>query len=244
MNKKVTGIFAAICMAAGFSVYKHLQNEREFLYAGTLETTKIILSSKAGTDLIWFPAREGVPVKKGEIIAKLNDDSFRIASAQLNADYKRYQKLQNSGFATKEEFDRIERAKKENDLKIEWCNVRSPIDGIIITKFKEEGEYLREGANIVSISDPYNIWAYFYVPYDMVSKVKVGGKVKGVLQELPERTFDGIILKINEEAEFTPKNVQTREERTRLVYGIKIQFENKDLTLKPGMTMETSLAQQ
>lgn len=240
MSKKLTIVLGIVCVAASFAVYKYFESGKEFCYAGTLETTKVILSSKVGTDIISLPVEEGNTIKKGEIIAKLNADSFRIASAQLDADYKRYKKLQNSGFATKEEFDRIERAKKENDLKIEWCDIKSPISGIIITKFKEEGEYLNVGAHIVSIADPYNIWAYFYVPHDMVNKIKVGGKVKGVLPELPGRIFDGVILKINEEAEFTPKNVQTREERTRLVYGVKVQFENKDLALKSGMTMETA----
>ena len=242
MNKKSAILFGLVVIGGGIGIYKYLNHTEEFFYAGTLETTKVILSSKVGTDIVSLPVDEGTTVKKDEIIAKLNDDSFKIASKQLDADYKRYKQLAKNGHATKEEFDKIERSKEENDLKIEWCEVRSPIDGIVITKFKEEGEYLNVGSNIVSIADPYNVWAYFYVPYDMVHKLKVGDKVKGILQEMPNKVFEGTILKINEEAEFTPKNVQTREERTRLVYGVKVQFENQDLLLKSGMTVETSFA--
>lgn len=244
MNKKTTTVLIIVCATACFALWTHFTSQKEFFYAGTLETTKVIVSSKVGTDILSLPLHEGDRVKRGETIARLNDDSFKVASAQLDADYKRYKRLQNNGIATKEEFDKIARLKKENDLKIGWCNVKSPISGIVITKFKEEGEYLTVGANIVSIADPYNIWAYFYVPYDMVNKLRVGGKVRGILQEAPGRIFDGVILKINEEAEFTPKNVQTREERTRLVYGVKVRFENRDLTLKSGMTMETAFEQQ
>jgi len=69
-------------------------------------------------------------------------------------------------------------------------------------------------------------------------------KVKGIVPEDEARAFEGVVLKINDEAEFTPKNVQTRTERTRLVYGIKIEFDNKDGFLKPGMTIETTLLEK
>jgi HlyD family secretion protein len=70
-------------------------------------------------------------------------------------------------------------------------------------------------------------------------------KLKGYLPELNSREFDGKIIKINEEAEFTPKNVQTRSERTRLVFGVKVSFfdSNAEEILKPGMTIEVNLPQ-
>jgi HlyD family secretion protein len=63
-------------------------------------------------------------------------------------------------------------------------------------------------------------------------------QVQATLPEMDDKKFSGVIEFINPEAEFTPKNVQTRDERTRLVYGVKIRFENKDGILKPGMTLE------
>jgi HlyD family secretion protein len=68
-------------------------------------------------------------------------------------------------------------------------------------------------------------------------------KLKGYLPELKMKEFDGRILKINDVAEFTPKNVQTQEERERLIYGVKVSFleSNADEILKPGMTIEVAL---
>jgi HlyD family secretion protein len=68
-------------------------------------------------------------------------------------------------------------------------------------------------------------------------------KLKGYLPELGNREFDGTILKINDEAEFTPKNVQTQAERERLVFGVKVSFRdaNAEEILKPGMTIEVEL---
>ena len=139
------------------------------------------------------------------------------------------------------EFDVIARNKQDNDLKLEWCNITSPIDGMVITKFREVGEVVAPGTVLISVANPYDIWAYFYVPYEMLHQLRVGQFVVGTLPEAPDKTFNGKIIKISEEAEFTPKNVQTSEERMRLVYGVKVKFDNSDLTLKSGMTIESSL---
>ncbi len=133
------------------------------------------------------------------------------------------------------------RNKQDNDLKLDWCQIKSPIDGMVMTKFREVGEIVSPGAPLLSLANPYDIWAYFYVPYDTLHKLRVGQPVIGLLPEAPDKTFPGRIIKISEEAEFTPKNVQTREERTRLVYGVKVKFDNPDLTLKSGMTIESNL---
>jgi HlyD family secretion protein len=237
-------ILGIALISGGFAVYKHLLGSNQsFMYAGTLDTTKVTISSKVATDIIYFPNEEGDRVKKGDAVAKLNDEHFRIASQQVDADFERCRVLRKGKVISQADFDKIKRAKEENDLSIRNCEVKAPIDGIIVTKFKQCGEYLSPGSSIVSIVNPSNIWAYFYVPYDIVYKLKVGDEVNGFLQEASGKVFKGIIVKINEEAEFTPKNVQTREERTRLIFGVKVRFENKDLELKPGMTVETDFAQ-
>jgi HlyD family secretion protein len=71
-------------------------------------------------------------------------------------------------------------------------------------------------------------------------------KLRGYLPELDNREFDGEILKINDEAEFTPKNVQTQAERERLVFGVKVSFRDANAAeiLKPGMTIEVALPEE
>jgi HlyD family secretion protein len=221
--------------------YKNFPSaNEEFFYAGTVEATKVTLSSKLMTDIVCLPFEEGDEVKKDEIVAKLNDDVYRIASKQLNNDYERSLKLLNNGHASAEQHDRIETAKRNNDLRIQWCDIKSPINGTVITKFKEVGELVSPGTNIVSLADMDNVWAYFYVEHDLIHKIKIGNKVLCTLPENPSAKIVGTIVKINEEAEFTPKNVQTREERTRLVYGVKVKFNNKNRQLKAGMILETT----
>jgi HlyD family secretion protein len=74
-----------------------------------------------------------------------------------------------------------------------------------------------------------------------VIKISLGLSVDGFIPESKMKKIPGKIVHIKDEAEFTPRNVQTRKERTRLVYGVKVEFENSDGFLKPGMTIEIKL---
>lgn len=232
---------AVIILISGIVYWQYQKLKQPFLYAGTLETTKIILSSKIASDIISLPVNEGDTVSKGQLVAEMSCDTYKVLAPQINNDYERAQALIQKGHMSKAEFDILERNKRDNDLKLEWCRVVSPIDGIIITKFREEGEVIGAGSTLLSVANPYDIWAYFYVPHDELYRLKIGQKVTGILPEAEGQTFSGTIIKINEEAEFTPKNVQTRQERTRLVFGVKVRFDNPDLILKSGMTIESAL---
>lgn len=240
-KKIIIGILLTLVVLLCFSIWHYMQKRKPFLYAGTLETTKIILSSKVASDITDLPVIEGDTVKKGQLLVEMSCDTYKVMAPQINNDYERAQALIQKGHMSKAEFDIIERNKHDNDLKLKWCQVTSPIDGVIITKFREIGEVVGAGTSLLSVADPYDIWAYFYIPHDDLYRLKIGQQVTGILPEAADRSFTGTIIKINEEAEFTPKNVQTREERTRLVYGVKVRFDNPDLLLKSGMTIESTL---
>lgn len=212
-----------------------------FVYAGTLETTKVILSSKIASDIVAMPVAEGDTVVRGQVLVEMSCDVYKVLAKQIDNDYARAEALVAKGHMSHAEFDVLERNKRDNDLKLEWCRVTSPIDGIVVTKFRENGEVVGAGTTLLSVANPYDIWAYFYVPHDELYRLHVGDQVQGVLPEMANHPFTGTIIKINEEAEFTPKNVQTRAERTRLVYGVKVRFDNPDLILKSGMTIESAL---
>jgi HlyD family secretion protein len=78
----------------------------------------------------------------------------------------------------------------------------------------------------------------------MLAKLTIVMQVKGLVPEDNNRAVAGSIEHINDAAEFTPKNVQTRKERTRLVFGVKVAFKNDDQYLKPGMTVEVTLPEK
>lgn len=237
---RTCGIVAAAIVAL-FLVVKYVIAHKPYSYAGTLETTKVIISARVSSDISEFNVAEGDTVSSGQTLLTMTCDAYKILAQQIDNDYARADALVAKGHMSQAEYDVVARNKRDNDLKLSWCNVTSPIDGMVITKFREVGEIVAPGTTLVSLANPYDIWAYFYVPYDMLHKLNVGDDVVGTLPEANGKKFAGKIIKINEQAEFTPKNVQTREERTRLVYGVKVKFENPDLTLKSGMTIESTL---
>ncbi len=233
-----------VVVVVGALVLRHMLQRRPFVYAGTLETTKVIVSARVPSDIAAFNVAEGDMVQQGQQLLELTCDVYKILATQIDGDYERAVALKERGHVSQAEFDVLTRTKQDNDLKLSWCRVWSPMDGMVITKFREVGEVVAPGAPLISISNPYDIWAYFYVPHDALHKLHVGQNVVGTLPEAPDLRIPGRIIKISEQAEFTPKNVQTRAERTRLVYGVKVQFDNPDLILKSGMTIESVLGNE
>ncbi len=234
-------ILGVATAAIGGLIGAHIWAGRPFYYAGTLETTKVLISSRVASDVTDIYVNEGDMVARGQSLMQLGCDTYKILAMQIDGDYERATALMARGHLSQAEYDVLARNKRDNDLKLNWCMVTSPMDGMVITRFREAGEIVAPGAPLVALVNPYDVWAYFYVPHDVLYKLRVGQVVVGVLPEFSGATFPGRIIKISEQAEFTPKNVQTRAERTRLVYGIKVQFDNPDLILKSGMTIESTL---
>jgi len=246
MNTKWKKLFIWAIIIGGVAIVAwvvgaYFLKKRPFVYAGTLETTKVTIAARVASDISDVFVIEGDNVSVGQPLMHLSCDAYKILGRQIDGEYNRVVQLLERGHVSQAEYDMLLRNKQDNDLKLGWCKVVSPINGIVTTKFREVGEVVAPGSVLISLANPYDIWAYFYVPYSMLYKLKVGQPVVGFLPEAENKTFVGRIIKISEQAEFTPKNVQTRDERTRLVYGIKVQFENQDLILKSGMTIESTL---
>lgn len=216
---------------------------KEFLYAGTLEATRVDISTQVPSTISMVKVHEGDHVDEHQSLIALSCEDFHIAARLANQNYSRAQKLYQSGTLSQDGLDQIKNRKEEADLRIKWCNIDSPIQGTVLNRYHEPGEWVGPGVKLLTLANIREIWTYVYIPEPEVAALKVGMKVSGTVPEIPERIFQGTILKINSEAEFTPKNVQTQSERTRLVYGIKVSFleSNQDEVLKPGMTIEVKL---
>jgi HlyD family secretion protein len=121
------------------------------------------------------------------------------------------------------------------------CIVISPVNGTVTHKVLNQGEMAGPNATIVTISviDPVKLT--IYISDKDLGKVKVGEKAEVKIDTYKDRTFPGSVIYISPDAEFTPKNVQTTEERSKLVFAVKIQVPNADGTLKPGMPADAAL---
>jgi HlyD family secretion protein len=228
----------AIAIAAGFWFFK-----KPFRYAGTLEATDVDLSARLATAIDQIAVQEGEPVKRGQTLVTLGCEDVRVAARLARETYDRSLKLSKIGSVSAETMDQVRNRKEDIDVRLAWCSLQSPIDGKVLSRYHEPGEWVAPGTKILTVADVRNVWAYIYVPQPRIASLSPGMKLKGYLPEIGEREFEGVIAKINDEAEFTPKNVQTRSERERLVFGVKLSFRdaNAELILKPGMTIEVEL---
>ncbi|MBW1768741.1 MAG: efflux RND transporter periplasmic adaptor subunit [Deltaproteobacteria bacterium] len=121
------------------------------------------------------------------------------------------------------------------ERRIEDATVTIPIDGVISERYVELGELMSVGSLIATVIDLTHVWVMTYVSEKNLGKVKLGRQGKVMVDSFPHKEFIGKVTYISPEAEFTPKNIQTKEERVKLVFGVKIEVDNPDQELKPGM---------
>lgn len=120
--------------------------------------------------------------------------------------------------------------------------VTAPLEGTILLKIREPGETVSPGQPIVRLADLDHMWLRVYVAETEIDRVKLGQKAEVTIDAAPGRTFAGEVTEIAQEAEFTPKNVQTREQRVKLVFGVKIGLANPEGALKPGMPADARIS--
>jgi HlyD family secretion protein len=111
----------------------------------------------------------------------------------------------------------------------------SPVDGVVLVKSADPGEVLSAGTTVVTIGDIEHPWLRGYIDETDLGKVKLGSKVKVTTDSYKGKTYDGRVSFIASEAEFTPKQIQTQQERVKLVYRIKIDLDNSRRELKSNM---------
>jgi HlyD family secretion protein len=119
--------------------------------------------------------------------------------------------------------------------------IAAPITGVVLRRNTERGETAAPGVSILTILDPTDLWLRAYVPETDVGRIRIGQRAAVTLDAYPGREFPGAISEIASEAEFTPKNVQTKKERVNLVFRVKIALRNAEGVLKPGLPADARM---
>jgi len=127
------------------------------------------------------------------------------------------------------------------DTQIGDTVVTSPVDGVVLVKSAEVGEVLAAGTTVVTIGDIDHPWLRAYINETDLGRVKLGQPASLTTDSFPGKTYPGRISFIASEAEFTPKQIQTREERVKLVYRIKIDVDNQSHELKSNMPVDAEI---
>jgi len=128
------------------------------------------------------------------------------------------------------------------ELNLSRCQLFNPVAGRVLSKNREAGETVPAGASIVTLGDLTHPWLNLYIGERDLGKVSLGMKADVTVDSFPTQPFPGKVTFISDKAEFTPKNIQTQDERVKLVYRIKIEVENRSQVLKPGMPADGVIA--
>jgi HlyD family secretion protein len=239
-----------------FEVFRKLDVDSGVISgSGTIEVTEIKISSKIAGRVAGLPKPEGSDVNSGDLVARLayEELSAQRLSAKANFDnaeknYTRVKDLYKSGSISRKDLDnaeasfRIARAGYDQvSATIENAVIYSPIEGTVLDTNVEVGEMAFPGTPILTIADLTRPWMYIYVNEKRLGFVKIGQPVKVFIDSFPDKAFPGKIVSISNKAEFTPKTIQTKDERVKLVFAVKVMIENPEMILKPGMPADAEI---
>jgi HlyD family secretion protein len=127
------------------------------------------------------------------------------------------------------------------DAQIAQLTLTAPMDGIVTSRSAQVGETATAGAPLLTIANLDKVTLVIYVPENRVGQVRLGQEVEVQVDSFPSQVFVGKVSNIAGEAEFTPRNVQTQEERVNLVFAVKVSIPNLDQKLKPGMPADATV---
>ncbi len=140
---------------------------------------------------------------------------------------------------------RVEQAKAglaASEERLKNTEISAPMAGVVLSKNAEIGEIIGQGVSVYTLGDLDHPWIKVYVKEDKLGQVKLGQTVEVMTDSFPNKIYDGTITHISSKAEFTPKTVQTKEERVKLVFAIKVSVNNPNGEFKPGMPADVRIA--
>ena len=185
---------------------------------------------------------QNLEARADEALAALAQAEAQIAIAQAQLDAL-------TAGATAEQIAALESRVAEAQAALDsllaqrtMMTITSPMDGIVIRVMTHPGEVSTPGAPLLTVADLSEVSLVVYLPESQIARVRSGQPVRATVAAFPNHVFAGQVAHIASQAEFTPRNVATVEERATLVYGVEIHLDNDDGALKPGMPADIVVA--
>lgn len=290
--------------------------------SGNIEAHESVVSFRTQGRIVELPVEEGQAVRRGDLLAKLDDSDYRqqvnideanvrtraaelqlataggrpqdvkaaeeaVADAKADlelkrVDFERAQALYQAQTLAKQQRDAAEtafkraqatlaraqenlsavregvrkeqvavtranvQAAKQNlqlsRVRLGFTTLEAPTDGVVTVRQTELGEVVSPGTPVVSIADLDHLWVRVYVSETDLGRVKLGEAATVRTDTFPDKRYNGRVAFISSEAEFTPKTVETHKERVALVYRVKIDVDNPNHELKPGMPADVTIS--
>jgi len=267
----ILALALVIVAAAGayWAFWSGWENDGQIFGSGTVEATEVAIAFRMAGILAMRPVDEGDTVKAGDLVAALDNREAKARLKEAEAavlraradlrnlanEAKRSRALFEGGAISQERRDRdvtasdvsrakLAQAKAAADVArvtLEDTRVVSPIDGVVTRTHAEVGETVAAGRAVVTLTNLSRPWVRVYIPETQIGRVRLGDAAGITIDTFPDRAFKGRVTYVASEAEFTPKNVQTQEERVKLVFAIDVTADNPEGVLKPGMPADVTI---
>ena len=175
------------------------------------------------------------------------ESAHQVARAQQAQAHEQLQLVQRGPRSERLDAQRAavrqaEAAVAQADAALRHTIIETPFAGIVTVRHRQAGEAVAPGAPVITLLNPQDRWVRIYIREDMVGNVSLGQGASITIDSDPERSYRGRVTFISSEAEFTPRNVQTAEERVKLVYAVKVSIaDDAAFALKPGMPADVTL---
>lgn len=263
-------VIIGVAVYAGMN-YWRTADSGALIASGTVEATEAQLGFQAPGRIEQVTVHEGDAVKQGQLLARLDtrETEARLAQAQAQAraaqvrlheaerDLARSRALLGGGAIGREAFDKAQTAQQVASSDYDQARaqiaaleavlanmqVRASFDGIVSVRHHEPGEVVAAGTPILTVLNPNDRWVRIYIAENRLGAVRLGQKAAISTDTYPNRRYGGEVIYIASQAEFTPKNVQTAEERVKLVYAVKVRVTGDPrFELKPGLPADVRLA--
>ena len=197
---------------------------KDMTFSGTLEMTEHVLGAKVAGRLITLNVKEGDLVKKGQLLATFDRHE------ENKKDYARAGVLYQKGGANQQS---LEYAR----LDMEDQQIIAPLDGVVLVKSAETGEIIPAGGGVLVIGDPLEQWVKIFVTEDNMHSLGLNQKAI-IAFDGTDKKYKGHVSFIADKAEFSPRNVQTLDERVTQTFAVKIAIDDADEHLHAGVAAD------
>jgi HlyD family secretion protein len=266
-------IIVALASTLGTYLLNRYRKGAALKVSGNIEGDDVRISFRVGQQQIEeLLVDEGYVIKTGQLLARLNTEELvkirdeqaaylKAAEAQYALDKLDYVRAENLLVAgaisvqkrdmaktkadtSKADVDKYKASLALAETRLGYANLISPLNGYILVKSALAGETVQVGEPVFTAVDLNNVWVTAYVNETDLGRVKFNQDAYITTDTYPGKRYKGRVSFISDQAEFTPKFIQTQEERVKLVYRIKVRADNESLDLKPGMPADAYLIER
>lgn len=219
----------------------------EQVLSGTIEGTEYRVAPTLAGRIETVTAAEGDQVSAGDVLVRLDNDAFVLqlkqAQAAVRAAKAQVSQAQDDGTdaevaAAKAQLDQARAGVDLAKVQVRYTVVKAPHDGVVVAVSSNAGENASPGKTVLTLLDQTAPYARFYVPETRIGDIALGDTVRIVTSD--GLMHDAKVDFIASQAEFTPTNVETDEQRAKLVYEVRASIDDPDAALKPGMPVDVS----